>query len=527
MKILTAQQMGRVDRLTTERFGIPSLILMENAGFHLYSTLKDSVEDLSDCVTAILCGPGNNGGDGCVLARQMLQRDLAVEVFLLASPQRLKGDAQVNFSVLEQAGAPIRIVEDLNGWMALRERLDRFDILVDALLGTGINRPLEPHSLFGAVVADINASRAFVLAVDIPSGMRSDSLKGGDLCVQADATVTFTAPKIAHILNEDRQAVGDLHIVPIGSPPSLLDDDPAHNLNLITAEATAALKPQRRESAHKGSFGHVAVIAGSRGKSGAAALAAEAALRSGAGLVSALVPEEVQPVVASMLAEIMTEGLPCKPEGVFSRQALQAARSSLRGKSVAALGPGVGTDPETCGFVQELVASASIPLVLDADALNAYADCADQLRGGIEERPLVLTPHPGEFARLLGKTTAEVTADRVSLARSFAESRKLWLVQKSFCTLVAAPDGQVFACPLGNPGMASAGMGDVLTGVLAACLAAADRPAEAVTSAIVLGVLVHSLAGDLAVKETGAEALTAGHVIQSLGKAFASLDQYC
>lgn len=524
MKILTSKQMAEVDRLSTANYGIPSLLLMENAGVNLYLTLEEYFgDDLEDLRAAVLCGPGNNGGDGCVLARQLLQRELSAEIFLLAERDRLKGDARSNFEILDSVGIAIHTISTQDDWLELREHLDSFDIIVDAILGTGISRPLEANSLFGAAVLDVNASDAFILAVDIPSGMRTDALRGGDLTVKADATVTFTAPKVAHILNEDLEALGDLHIVPIGSPSALLEENEEHFLNLITPEMAAAELPLRRINSHKGSFGHAAIIAGSLGKSGAAVLSSKAAIRSGAGLVTTITPSRIQDAVALSIPEIMTEGLLSPESGHFGLNSLEQALRLLEGKDSAALGPGIGTDAQTVEFVHRLVAEANLPMVLDADALNAFANHSEKLRDK-ETRPLILTPHPGEFARLTGRPMSEVLENRVSLAREFALERQVWLVLKSFRTLVAAPDGQVFACPLGNPGMATAGMGDALTGILAALLGVeTTREEAALTQAVVLGVYVHSLSGDMAEEDLGPEALNTMDVIDRLSKAFKQL----
>ncbi|HSR54506.1 MAG TPA: NAD(P)H-hydrate dehydratase [Acidobacteriota bacterium] len=523
MQILTAQQMGKADRLCSERYGIPSLTLMENAGFNLYLALRDVFEELSGRRAAIICGPGNNGGDGLVLARQLLQRDISTRVFLLASPQKLKGDAETNYKILKSGGVEVIEVPDLETWMEWSQELRHFDIVTDAILGTGINRPVQPDSFFGAVISDINACGAFVLAVDIPSGMRSDRLAGGDLTVQADVTVTFAAPKLAHILNHDLEAVGDLMIAPIGTPAELLDevnDPPTH---MMTPQMISSCLPPRPVAGHKGDFGRLAVVAGSLGKAGAAGLSSRSALRAGAGLVTAFVPEAVQAQVASMTLEVMTEGLPSSDGGAFQESNLDDLLQRISDNDAVALGPGLGDRPETFGLVRALVEQAELPMVIDADGLNAFAECPQRLKGN-PQRPLILTPHPGEFARLLGCSLEEVVEDRLELSRRFAQEHQLWLVMKSFRTLLATPQGEVFVCPLGNPGMATAGMGDVLTGVLGACAAMRSRhDPQGLTQAALAGVFLHSQAGDQAQETVGQDALMAGDVIDHLGKAYGYL----
>ena len=524
MKILTSRQMNEVDRQTTKQLGIPSLLLMENAGLHLYLALEDYFEDLADRRIAILCGRGNNGGDGVVLARQLVQRGIQPEVYLLSKVERVTGDARVNLDAYVRSGEPVHEITSSKQWAELSDGLQHFDVIVDALLGTGISKPLA--GLYSEVASAMNLTDAFILSVDIPSGMFADALQGGVQTVQADATVTFTAPKIAHILNEDQEAIGDLRIVPIGTPAALMEGPDVY-LNLITREMASSYLPPREVKAHKGDFGHVAILSGSRGKSGAAALCAQAALRTGSGLVTVYTPDAIQSVVASFQPEIMTEGLDSTPEGRFAAKAADAALGLFKGKDAAGMGPGLTTDPQTVRFVHKIVEKSKIPMLLDADALNAFEGSAKKLRR--RDFPVILTPHPGEFSRLVGQTTSKVLADKIGMARKFAENFRLWVVLKGFRTLIATPYGQVFACPLGNPGMATAGMGDALTGVLTSLLGlyAAQKitQPEKITEALIFGVYLHSLAGDLAMAETSPDTLTATDVIDYLEEAYRELSE--
>ncbi len=524
MKILTARQMNEVDGRTTEQYGLSSLVLMENAGIHLYLALEDYFEDLAEQRIAIICGRGNNGGDGIVLARQLLQRAIPCEVYLLNKVADVSGDARVNLDIYVKSGEPVHEITSSKQWAELSDGLQHFDVIVDALLGTGISKPLA--GLYSEVVSTINLTDAFVLSVDIPSGMFSDALQGGVQTVRAEASVTFTAPQIAHILNEDQEAIGDLRIVPIGSPAALLERTDFY-LNLITREMAVAYLPPREIKAHKGDFGHVAILSGSRGKSGAAALCASAALSTGSGLVTAYLPDEVQHLVAAFQPEIMTEGLASTSGGSFAAKAADAALELLRERDAAGMGPGLTTDPETVRFVHKVVEQSKVPLLLDADALNAFEGSSENLAR--RDSPLILTPHPGEFSRLIGRPTSEVVADKVEIARKFAEKFQLWAVLKGFRTLIATPYGQVFVCPLGNPGMATAGMGDVLTGVLTSLLGLYSAQGmiqqEKITEALVFGVYLHSFAGDLAAAELSPEALTASDVIDFLGEAYLELSE--
>jgi ADP-dependent NAD(P)H-hydrate dehydratase / NAD(P)H-hydrate epimerase len=523
MKILTARQMNEVDRETSEKYGVPSILLMENAGMNLFMALAGRFEDLLEKRIAVVCGKGNNGGDGFVLARQLAQRGRPPDVYLLGSSEEVRGDARVNLEIYRLAGWPLSEMPSEQEWAAISGRLSSYDILVDAILGTGISKPLQGYYL--QVVRDINASGVFVLAVDIPSGMVSDALQGGSETVLADLTVTFTAPKVAHVLNEDQEAFGEQQVVPIGTPSACMEKE-EYWLRLMSAEEMRRALPERPVNSHKGSFGHLAVLAGSRGKSGAAALSATAALRAGAGLVTACVPDAVQPVVAQHRPEIMTEGLPSTPGGSFAFAALETLLRILEKKDAACLGPGLTTDPETVRLVHQLVKSSPVPLILDADALNAFQNSVEELRNG-QGQPLVLTPHPGEFSRLVGQSVSAVRERKLELTREFARKQGCWLVLKGFRTLVADPSGQVFACPLGNPGMATAGTGDVLTGVLGALVAAycaqGRRSPGEITQAVHLGVYVHALAGDLAASAVGKTALISGDITAYLGAAFAKV----
>ncbi|HUV13492.1 MAG TPA: NAD(P)H-hydrate epimerase, partial [Acidobacteriota bacterium] len=431
MKVLTADQMREVDRLSTEVFGIPSLTLMENAGFNLYLAVQESFEEPEGLEIAIICGKGNNGGDGLVLARQLITRGYSPDVFLLAARTEISGDAAVNLKILEKSNYPVFEITSGDEWYAAAAHLGLYDVIVDAILGTGITKPL--RGFYSQVVSDINETEAFVLAVDIPSGMFSDTVERPPLSVCADMTVTFTAPKLAQVLGEGIESVGDLIITPIGSPAELMDK-PEYFLNLLGLESVSSQCQKRVENSHKGTYGHVSVISGSRGKSGAASLSSFAALRTGSGLVTAFVPETVQEQVASGHPEVMTAGYSATDLGTFSALAAEAILADLSGKDAAALGPGLTTHPETIEFVRRLVRQSKVPLVIDADGLNAFWQETAQL---VNEHgsPLILTPHPGEFSRLTDKPVSEILRLPVETARAFAIDHAIWLVLKNFRTL--------------------------------------------------------------------------------------------
>ncbi|MFQ5926972.1 MAG: NAD(P)H-hydrate dehydratase, partial [Terriglobia bacterium] len=393
---------------------------------------------------------------------------------------------------------------------------------VDALLGTGLAGPA--RGLVADVIEAINAgrSRYQVLAVDIPSGLPSDSGEAIGVSVVADRTVTFTTPKMGHIFPPNCERVGQLIVTSIGSPPELYEDNPELFLNLVTAHQFVQFPFRRRRAAHKGDFGHVLLVAGSRGKSGAAAMAGLAGLRAGAGLVTVATAGGVLPVVAGQVAEIMTEPVAETEVGTISSRALDYGRFAklLEGKTVLAMGPGLGQHPETVQFVRSAVRQCKLPLVLDADALNALAGQLDLLREH-QAGTLVMTPHPGEMARLVGSTSAEVQRARVGVARSFAQEYHAFVILKGYRTLVATPQGQVYVNPTGNPGMASGGSGDVLTGLLAGLLA--QSGSVPLADVLSLGVYLHGRAGDLAAETVGEQPLMARDILEAFPRALREL----
>ncbi len=527
MKILTAEQMREVDGITIEKLGVPGAVLMENAGIGVVRAMDEVFGPLAVHRIAIFCGKGNNGGDGFVVARQLFMRGLSPAVVLLADPAGIRGDALINYEILVKSGRAPYVVRDLNEWLALKPELLRSTLLVDAILGTGLTGVVQ--GFLCEILRDINDSFAGVpmVAVDIPSGMSSDAeaVQPGE-CLRADLTVTFTAPKAGQILSPDSERLGDLRVAPIGTPPEVYESRDDFFLNLVTPQQLAPFVAARPRASHKGDFGHVLVIAGSRGKTGAAAMAGQAALKAGAGLVTVATSESALPVVAGFFPELMTEPLPETETGGISARALDTRFSVVAGnKDVLALGPGLGTHPDTVAFVRRVTAERSVPVVLDADALNAFSGAPELLAGG--KAPLVLTPHPGEMARLLDTSTSDVQARRTEVARNFARERGVFVILKGFRTLLAAPSGQVYVNPTGNPGMASGGTGDVLTGLLAGLLAQfyrPDDPEARLVQVLCAAVYLHGLAGDLARAETGEKSLVATDLVRYLPESWRKLE---
>jgi len=523
MKILTSSEMQRIDRLTTERYGVPSLTLMENAGRNVVEFMAARLAPLAEHRIVVLCGKGNNGGDGMVVARLLREQGLEPRVLLFADPTGLRGDAAVNWARLRSSGLP-EIIESLEAWHAVADSLNNTTMFVDAVLGTGLAKPLEGFLL--EVVREINAGfpSAWVVAVDLPTGISADS---GELIgehLRADFSVTFTAPKMAHVFSPACEVVGEWLVSQIGTPAEALESDPSLALNYVSRQDVKWIGKPRPANAHKGNYGHVLIVAGSLGKTGAAAMAARAALRAGAGLVTVATPRSALPVVAALGVEYMTEALPETEDGAISLRALEGERLDklVAGKTVLAVGPGIGQNPETAEFVRILVNKYPLPLVLDADGLNAFAGRMDLFRKDV--RPpasAVFTPHPGEMARLAGKTTAEVQAGRVAEACEFSRQFGVTLVLKGFRTLITSPGAQVQVNSTGNPGMAKGGTGDVLTGLLAGLLAQfPSHPANDVATA---AVFLHGLAGDLAAAELGQPSMLAGDLLEKVPQAFRAI----
>jgi hydroxyethylthiazole kinase-like uncharacterized protein yjeF len=508
MKIVSAAEMREIDRVTSQHFGVPSLTLMENAGTAVAEFVAS--EYPSARRVGVICGKGNNGGDGLVAARKLHGAGKEVRVVLLAERSELRGDAAEMFTKLPVAPVQVTSSQGLNGESA--RAAFNVDVLIDAILGTGFRPPVS--GLYAEAIHTLNATSTPVVAVDIPSGADADVM--GDqvgAVAKADAVVTFTAPRPAHAFGT--LTTGPTVVVPIGSPDETLTS--TLQLNLITAHEVAPLIGPRPPAANKGSFGHVLVLGGSLGKAGAAAMAGIAALRAGAGLSTVATAKSVLATVAGFHPELMTEPLPETPALSISNVALAGGRMDalVKGKTVMALGPGVSRNQKTAKFVRGMVKKYRVPTVLDADGLNAFEGHAGELRR--KTGALVLTPHPGEMARLIASTVPAVQHDRLNLARTFAQKHGLIVVLKGHRTLIAQPDGTVWVNTTGNPGMATGGTGDILTGMVAGMIAQnPDRIADAVISAVHL----HGLAGDVARESMGEHSLIATDLLTALPEAF-------
>jgi NAD(P)H-hydrate epimerase len=506
--------MREADRRTIEDIGIPSVVLMENAGRQAVAAMEAAFEDLATSRVGVICGRGNNGGDGFVVARTLIQRGIETMVFLLGSVAEIRGDARTNLEILGRIGLTVVEITDAQEWELHSTEISECDVIVDAILGTGFRGRLS--GLLETVVADVNSLSAPVVSIDLPTGVSADTQVLEGEAIDASMTVTLAAPKIPLVFPPADSHAGDLVIADIGIPHPVIDEVEGQYLELLTREQMRELVPVRAPESHKGDFGRVLVIAGSRGRTGAAHLAAMGALKSGAGLVTVATPHSCLPIVAAMAPEYMTEPLEETTSGTIDFGAVDRVLDMQT--DVIALGPGLGQAPGTAAFVQALVERAGVPLVLDADALNAFVGDPERLvgRDGVD---VIITPHPGEMARLLGVSVEEVQRDRLGTARDFAAAHRVHVVLKGNRTVIAAPDGRTFVNLTGNAGMATGGTGDLLTGMIAAWFAQL-LDAEAASK---LAVYLHGTAGDLAEADEGEVALTAGDLMTRLGDAVLEL----
>jgi NAD(P)H-hydrate epimerase len=515
MKLALAEEMRDLDQAAIKKCRIPSLLLMENAGRGAVDVMSAHFGDLAGLVVAIVAGPGNNGGDGLVIARHLLQRGATPQVFLLIDPKKLKGDAATNLAMVRGLDIPLFVTDTPEKISSLRAGLVGSELIVDAIFGTGLTRVLSGH--YAEAVTAINGAARPVISVDIPSGLASDTgISLGD-CAKATLTATFGLPMPGHFLGDGLEATGVLQVVDIGLPSKSINAARLQ-IELLDDQTVRPWLVPRPVTAHKGTFGHLLVLAGSRGKTGAALLCCRGALRAGAGLVSVAAPLALSDILATALPEAMTIALPNSPADQATMADLPAILASLPGKDAMVLGPGLGRDEATGRLVAELYRRVELPMVVDADGLNLLVDqgCDLQNKGG----PRILTPHPGEMARLTGLPTAQIQADRLGCARTFAAANQVWLVLKGTATVIASPEGQLAINSSGNPLLAAGGSGDVLAGLIGSLLAQGTMPWQAAA----LGVYVHGGAADLVHREKGwALGLLASELADRLPEVFNAL----
>ncbi len=516
MDILTGGQMRRVDRHAIEELGIPGLDLMEAAGAGVATALREDFPDLADRPLLVLCGKGNNGGDGLVAARVLKEQGFAPQVLLFAEPGDLKGDAAASYRAARERDVSILSLTDTDVLSDLEALQDKRTILLDCLLGTGIRGGV--RGLLAKVVERINRSKAEVVAVDLPSGLDADSLAVTGEPVKADRTYTLCRPKLPLASDPAASFAGAWRVIPIGIPRRSVQS--VHPKFQWLTDSVASYLPARHPGAHKGTFGHLLAVTGSRGKGGASVLLGRAALRTGTGLCTLAVPASLRPEVAVQQPELMTEPLPEDAGGRLNREAVGAVLSLAQRKQALAVGPGLGAGGELTGMILDLAGSCLLPLVLDADGLNALS----RSRKGAEElkdrkATTILTPHPKEAARLLQEEVPTILADRLAAARELSDRSGSIVVLKGKNTIMAEPSGRTAFNSTGNPGMATAGTGDALTGMIGGFLACGldSWPAA------VLGVYVHGAAGDIAAEKVGGDGMIASDLIQAIPRAIRNL----
>lgn len=513
MKIATAAEMRGIDKAAIEYFGIPGLVLMENAGAALARQVASILTDAANKKVCVFAGKGNNGGDGFVAARHLASLGAKVKVFLVFDEDDMAGDAQVNLNIIKKMGIDVLPLAGDRDWDMARVAATFADCIIDAMLGTGFSGAIQGN--MARAVELVNSAGKPVVAADIPSGVHADTGQVGTVAVRADYTVTFGLPKPGLLLYPGAEYTGRLVVADITIPAALLAADTIRQ-NAITARKAKQLLPRRHPAAHKGTNGHVAIVAGSEAYTGAAALAATGALRAGAGLVTLGVAASLLSLMQMKLTEIMTRPLPEIVGGAIGMKAVPYIEELTARCDVLAIGPGLGRAEETMAAVREVVRNCDKPLVIDADGLNALVGHTDILRD--TAALAVLTPHPGEMGRLFGLTPAQVNQDRIGVARQAAHSWGAIVVLKGAPTVVAFPDGEVYVNTSGNAGMATGGTGDVLTGVIAALIAQGLSSHDAA----VAGVYLHGLAGDIAAR-AGQVGMAAGDVARALPAAYAGL----
>ncbi|ACI20172.1 YjeF family protein [Thermodesulfovibrio yellowstonii DSM 11347] len=504
MKIVTSHEMAEIDKLTIDYYGIPSTVLMERAALSIVKhVLKFNPENL-----IILAGPGNNGGDGIACGRILKNKVKNIKIFQLFPEEKLSEDCKLQLSVAKKFGIPIVVGYPDN------DQIDKADLIIDAIFGTGLKREIEGK--VAEFIEILNSFKKLTVAVDIPSGVSSDTGEILGAAIKANLTVTFGLPKRGHLLYPGKDYTGELFIEDIGFPEELTNNENL-KISLIEREFALSLMPPRPKYSHKTRYGHVFVIAGSTGKTGAAMMTAKAALRAGSGLVTMAVPAALKVVFQSKVLEEMILPLPCTMN-TLSKQALPEIMDFVKEKANSiAFGPGVGVNEDIEIILRELILNSSCPIVIDADGLTVLSKILNVLKDAHSE--IVLTPHPGELSRLINIPVKDIEKQRIDIAQKVAQELNVIIVLKGVPTVIAEPQGRVYLNTTGNPGMATGGSGDVLTGIIASLIGQGLSPLYA----SVFGVYIHGLSGDIASRRKGFHGLIAGDIIETLPEAFIEL----
>jgi ADP-dependent NAD(P)H-hydrate dehydratase / NAD(P)H-hydrate epimerase len=508
MKVATAEEMQELDRKAIETYRIPGIVLMENAGRGAAEVISSSFPEIHEKKIAIIAGKGNNGGDGFVIARYLLNQGIYVRVYLLTDPKGLRGDAETNFGIFHRMKGEVVSVPSSKDYIKVKRDLEKFDILVDGIFGTGLDA--EVRGYYREVIDHLNTLQRPIVAIDIPSGLDADTGKPLGTAIRASLTITFGLPKIGHLIPPGLDYVGKVKVIDIGIPKRLVEEEKIPTYLLEKEEIQRWLSIPRNPDTHKGDYGHLLVIAGSVGKTGAAVMACQAALRMGAGLVTLAIPKSLNAILEMKLTEVMTEPLPETPKQTLSLRAFPAIVRLCENKRAVIIGPGLGTLKETQSLILKLIRTLDLPIILDADGLTALATQPKTLP--IKNRSLMLTPHPGEMARLIRSQVKDVLEDRVGLSRNFSQSQHVHLILKGHPTLISTPKGEVYINPTGNPGMASGGTGDVLTGMIGGLVCQGFD----ILPSLQIAVYLHGMAGDEGAQEMGEKSLIATDIIEKI-----------
>ena len=512
MKLVTSTEMINIDSTAISKYAIPGIVLMENAGLAVVKKIAQIFgHDLGRKRIMIFCGKGNNGGDGMVIARHLINKGVEVKVYLLCSPAEIKGDAAANLTILQSMGAKIYPIINDKDLHRVEISMMYADLIVDAIFGTGLKG--EPRGIAAKLIKLINESRRLTLSADVPSGLEADTGKVHGECINANHTITFGLAKIGIFIEPGCRYSGEIEVADISLPRQLLN---SHTLNreLITKEWVKSKLSKRDHNTHKGTYGHVLVLGGSPGMTGAVYLAATGALRAGAGLVTAAVPRSLNPILEQKLTEVMTRPLPESEKGLLGRDSLEPILDVAEKADTIVIGPGMGVSAEGETLIKELLPQLKIPVILDADGLNLFNKIIRDKKEFFKQvqTGMIFTPHPGEMARLCKLDSQEVQKDRLSIAEGYAKEWGVTLVLKGSKTIIASPRGRTYLNINGNPGMATGGSGDVLAGIIGALLAQ-KLDIEAAAS---VGVYLHGYAGDRAAEQLGEYSLTAMDIIDYL-----------
>ncbi len=511
MKLVTAEQMRNIDKSAIEDYGIPEIVLMENAGRSVAEEIMTQFP--TSYGIGVITGSGNNGGDGFVCARHLFINKYNITIFFAGNEEKLTHSAKINYDICKKIGIKFININTESNFQKNKKLLQNCDIIIDAILGTGINSPLREN--FKNIVEYINSLKKYIISIDMPTGIFTDTPDVILPVINANKTITFGLPKISQVLSPARKYIGELKIINIGFPNSVLYDNKNIKLNLLTKEKAIKYLPRRALDAHKGDFGHILFFAGSVGKTGAAIMASKSALKVGAGMVTTICPSEINPILESAMIEVMT--LPVNLKNID--EAIKKVMPLIEKVDIIATGCGITTEPYVKEFLSKLLKFENKIFVLDADALNIVAELPKLLEN--KKSQFVLTPHIGEMARLTKIAIKDVIKNRIKVAQEFARSKNCIVVLKSSETIITSPEEETYICNTGNEGMATAGSGDVLTGIISGILSQnIKQNNKSIFHSAILGVYLHSIAGNIAYKAKGSFSLTASDIIENIHEAF-------